>query len=124
MTSVCGWRCDYQSNLPWTAVSTWLENQLCLKVPRKKVEIPAHYRGKSFALKARVRHVSEEAEPHVRTVVQVFDKATKHDFFAWGSIKVGTPFFEDSWLGLCRSQTWLGQPSSLQSNSHKEQKLR
>ena len=78
-----GWRIEEDSN-----------GQLCLKDPSKNVEIPVHYRGKSFALKAHVRHVSEEVEQNVRTVVRVFDKVSEHDFFAWGSIKIGMPFLK------------------------------
>ncbi len=65
-----GWRIGENNN-----------GQLCLKDPNKKVKIPVHYRGKSFALKAHVRHVSKEVERHVRTVVQVLDKVTEHEFF-------------------------------------------
>ena len=78
-----GWRIEEDGN-----------GQLCLKDPSKNVEIPVHYRGKSFALKAHVRHVSEEVEQNVRAVVRVFDKVSKHEFFAWGSIKIGMPFLK------------------------------
>ena len=78
-----GWRIEEDGN-----------GQLCLKDPSKNVEIPVHYRGKSFALKAHVRHVSEEGEQNVRAVVRVFDKVSNHEFFAWGSIKIGMPFWK------------------------------
>ena len=78
-----GWRIEEDGN-----------GQLCLKDPSKNVEIPVHYRGKSFALKAHVRHVSEEVEQNVRAVVRVFDKVSNHEFFAWGSIKIGMPFLK------------------------------
>ena len=78
-----GWRIEEDGN-----------GQFCLKDPSKNVEIPVHYRGKSFALKAHVRHIVEEGEHYVRAVVRVFDEVTEHDFFAWGSIKIGMPFLK------------------------------
>ena len=68
--------------------------QLCLKDPSKKVEIPVHYRGKSFALKAHVRHVVDYTDSYVRTIVQVFEEVNKGAFFSWGGIKPGFPYLK------------------------------
>ena len=54
--------------------------QLCLKDPSKKVEIPVHYRGKSFALKAHVRHVVDYTDSYVRTIVQVFEEVNNRPY--------------------------------------------
>ena len=68
--------------------------QLCLKDPSKKVEIPVHYRGKSFALRAHVRHVVDYTDSYVRTIVQVFEEVNRGAFFSWGSIKPGFPYLK------------------------------
>ena len=68
--------------------------QLFLKDPSKKVEIPVHYRGKSFALRAHVRHVVDYMDSYVRTIVPVFEEVSKGAFFSWGSIKPGFPYLK------------------------------
>jgi len=52
--------------------------------------------GKSFALKAHVRHVVERTDSYVRTIAHAFDEVNKGAFLAWGSIKPGLP----SWRWL------------------------
>ena len=70
------------------------DGQLCLRDPSKKVEIPVHYRGKSFALKAHVRQVVDYTDSYVRTVVHVLDLVNNNAFFAWGSISPGLTFLK------------------------------
>ena len=70
------------------------DGQLCLRDPSKKVEIPVHYRGKSFALKAHVRQIVDYTDSYVRTVVHVLDLVNSNAFFAWGSISPGLTFLK------------------------------
>lgn len=69
-------------NYAWRIPATRLKF-LCITLP-----------GKSFALKAHVRHLVERTDSYVRTIAHAFDEVNKGAFFAWGSIKPGLPFLK------------------------------
>ena len=80
--------------LGWRITEAQGSDKLCLVDPEKAVEIPVHFRGKSFALKAHVRCVTEEPEEEheVRAVVNVYEESNEGATGRWSSTTTGTPF--------------------------------
>ena len=82
--------------LGWRITEAQGSEQLCLVDPEKAVEIPVHFRGKSFALKAHVRCIVNEAEEArgVRAVVKAYDEIEEEPTGRWSTTVTGTPFIK------------------------------
>ena len=80
--------------LGWRITEAQGSDKLCLVDPEKAVEIPVHFRGKSFALKAHVRCVTEELEEEheVRAVVNAYEEINEEATGRWSTTTTGTPF--------------------------------
>ena len=80
--------------LGWRITEAQGSDKLCLVDPEKAVEIPVHFRGKSFALKAHVRCVTEELEEghEVRAVVNAYEEINEEAAGRWSTTTTGTPF--------------------------------
>ena len=80
--------------LGWRITEAQGTDKLCLVDPEKAVEIPVHFRGKSFALKAHVRCVTEEPEEEyeVRAVVNAYEEINEEATGRWSTTTTGTPF--------------------------------
>ena len=85
--------------LGWRLHEAQDSEQLCLVDPSRRVEIPVHYRGKSFALKAHVRCIVEEEaveeteeEYEVRAIVKVYDEIDEEVKGRWSTTTTGAPF--------------------------------
>ena len=80
--------------LGWRITEAQGSEQLCLVDPEKAVEIPVHFRGRSFALKAHVRCIVDKAEEayEVRAVVKAYDEIEDEQKGRWSTTVTGTPF--------------------------------
>ena len=80
----------------WRITEAQGSEQLCLVDPERAVEIPVHFRGKSFALKAHVRCIVNEAEEarEVRAVVKAYDEIEEEPTGRWSTTVTGTPFIK------------------------------
>ena len=80
--------------LGWRITEAQGTDKLCLVDPERAVEIPVHFRGKSFALKAHVRCVTEEPEEEyeVRAVVNAYEEINEEATGRWSTTTTGTPF--------------------------------
>ena len=85
--------------LGWRLHEAQDSEQLCLVDPSRRVEIPVHYRGKSFALRAHVRcvveeEVGEDLTYEIRAVVKVYDEINEEARSKWSTTVTGTPFIK------------------------------
>ena len=74
------------------------EGQLFLEDPNKQVKIPVHFRNKSFAIKACVRHVEAGHELSdvdcVRAIVAAHNEVEEKEMNSWEMTESGTPFYK------------------------------
>jgi len=95
--------------LGWRITEAQGSEQLCLVDPERAVEIPVHF--KSFALKAHVRCIVNEAEEarEVRAVVKAYDEIEEEPTGRWSTTVTGTPY--------------LGRPMAIPNYSNQNSKL-
>jgi len=74
------------------------EGQLFLEDPNKQVKIPVHFRNKSFAIKACVRHVEAGHELSdvdcVRAIVAAHNEGEEKEMNSWEMTENGTRFYK------------------------------
>lgn len=85
--------------LGWRLHEAQDSEQLCLVDPSRRVEIPVHYRAKSFALRAHVRcvvegEVGEDLTYEIRAVIKVYDEINEEARSKWSTTVTGTPFIK------------------------------
>ena len=74
------------------------EGHLFLEDPNKQVKIPIHFRNKSFAIKACVRHVEAGHELSdvdcVRAIVAAHNEVEEKEMNTWEMTENGTRFYK------------------------------
>ena len=85
----------YQSG--WKIISEESDD-LYLVDPNREVKIPVHFKNKSFAIRAHVRHVEIEYDSDesmfARAVVAIFYKVEDEDMNTWEMTEEGAPFYK------------------------------